>query len=187
MTELGWLLDRAGDRMFGAGRTMHGLMREHLRTYQERDARMREPLPSIDRKADAERRARFSAMEDAGTLMQSIMAADLADLTALVADGNIAALSHDAWREAQKQFLVLNTVARTGMQADFAGKPTLENPLPDGPDVEGARRQAEAVLDSHDADRQVIDIHRRVIQDYAGFLGHVFGIAPGQAFERMAA
>lgn len=182
-----YALEHFGDRLFGSGRKMHNAALDHHRQFRERDARMREPLASVDRSHDAERRERFRDMEPGGELMAAIQNADLADLTALTADGNLAALPDQAFAEAQSRYLVLNTVERFGLQAQFAAKASLADPLPTGPDTGAAQQQAADVLQSHRAEAEMVKIHARGLQDYAAFLGHVFAIEPADAFDRMKA
>lgn len=179
-----YLREKFGDRFFRAAAASHGAMVDHQRQFLERDARAREPAPSVDRQYDPERRARFRNLEG-GALMSAIAVADLPDLVALVASGNLAALPDQAFEEASKRFLVLNTVEKLGLQARFAAKPTLDNPLPVGADVDAARRQAEAILDGHEAEREMIGIHRRGIQDFSIFLGHIFDLTADEAFDRI--
>ena len=177
-------LVQIGDRMFGAGRRMYTAAIEHQRQWAGTDAEMRKPLDRLDRSNDPERRARFRNLPT-GEMMVAIQHADLADLTALTASGNVAALPDEAFAEAEVRYLVENIVEKQALQAMFGPKRTLENPLPDGPDVAGARRQAEGIISGHDANRDLIAIHAQKLQEYSQFLSHVFGLDAADAFKRM--
>lgn len=178
----GHLRERFADRMARAGRASLNAMASHQREYLEREARLREPAGSIDGAHDAERRARFRDMEP-GAMMAAIQHAGLADLAALAAHGNIAGLPSQAFAEAEKRYLIENVIEATGLQAGFALTPTYAEPLPAGVDVAAARRQAAGILDSHEADRQMVEIHAVILRDYASFAGHLFGMEPDAAFD----
>lgn len=179
-----YLLQEFGTRMFRAGAATHGAAVDYQRAHLEREADFRKPAGSIDRKHDPERRARFHGLKST-TAMQMLATADLADLGALVADGNVAALPADVFAEAERLFLEANIVEKQGLEARFAAKPSLSDPLPVGSDLEAARRQAAVILKGHEAGVEVIAVHRRALQDYAGFLAGVFGITADAAFTRM--
>lgn len=178
------LLEEFGDRMFRAGATVHGAMVDHQRAHIEREASYRKPAASINRQYDAERRARFRGLKP-NAAMVALDNADLEDLAALTVDGNLASLPPDVFAEADARYLEANVIETHALEARFAAKPTLSDPLPVGADVEAARRQADAILQSHKANAEVIAIHRRTIQQYAAFLGSVFGLTTEAAFDRM--
>lgn len=180
----GYLLQHEGPMMFRAGRLMHSAAMNHKREYLEADARMRQPAESVDRKHDVERRARFRSMKR-GEAMAALATVDLADATALVADGNLADLSPDAWKLVSDRFLVLNTLERTAMRSSYALTPTLEHPLASGVDEQAAQRAAESVLQGHAARGEMVEIHKRTLQDFVVVLAHTFGLSPADGFARM--
>lgn len=180
----GYLLQHEGPMMFRAGRLMHSAALNHKREYLEADARMREPAPSIDRKHDQERRARFRGMKPSAVLT-AVANVDLADATALVADGNLADLPSNAWELAGDRFLVLNTLEKTAMRSNYALAQTLEKPLDSGVDERAAQRAAESVLQGHAARGEMVKIHERTLQDFVVVLAHAFGLSPADAFGRM--
>ncbi len=179
-----FLLEEFGDRLFRAGATAHGAAMDHVRAHNEQETRYRKPAASIDRQHDAERRARFRDLKPSA-MMQALDTATLADLAALTVDGNLVPLPADAFAEAETRFLEANTIETHALEARFAAKPTLSDPLPVGADVEAARRQADAIIKGHEADAEIIAIHRRVLQDYAGFLGAVFGMTAEECLNRI--
>lgn len=181
-----YLLETMGARMFRAGALSHGAAVDHQRAWFKRDADHRKPAGSLDRTHDAERRSRYRGLPEAAAV-QAVSAADLGDLAALVAENaNLAGLPQPAYDLASKRFLELNLVERYALEARFARRATLADPLPIGADSDAARKQAQVVLDAHSADHALIGIHKRAISDFAAFLGHVFGMPAEDAFQRIA-
>lgn len=179
------LLNQMGNRMFAAGARSHALAVEHQQAWASRDARHREPAKSINRDHDTERRSRYRGLADAKAVA-AVQAADLADLAALTVDGNLAGLPQAAYDLARARFLELNLVEKSGLQAQFARRATLDDPLPTGPDLDAARAQAREWLDAHEKDGKAVAIHRRALVDYAAFLSAVFGLPSASvAFDRM--
>lgn len=179
-----FLLEEFGDRLFRAGATVHGAAMDHQRAHIEREAQHRKPAASIDRQHDPERRSRFRAVKPTQQ-MQALDTATLADLAALTVDGNLVPLTADAFAEAETRYLEANIIETKALEARFAAKPTLSDPLPVGADVEAARRQADGIIKGHNAEKQVIAVHRRALQDYAAFLGAVFDLPADEAFNRI--
>lgn len=179
-----FLLEEFGNRMFRAGATVHGAAMDHQRAHIEREAKHRKPAASIDRQHDAERRSRFRAVKP-NAQMAALDTATLADLAALTVDGNLVPLTTEAFDEAETRYLTSNVIETKALDAQFAAKPTLTDPLPVGADVEAARRQADAIIKGHNAEKQVIAVHRRALQDYAAFLAVVFGMTAAETFDRI--
>jgi hypothetical protein len=180
----GVLLERIGIQMFRVGRRVQTAALEHKRSFLEGDRKHRQPAESIDRRHDVERRARYRALDVAGQ-MTAIATADLADLTALTADGNLADLAAEAFALAEERFLVANTLEKTGLASRYALTPTVDQPLASGVDSRAAERAAEVILDAHRAMGEMVEIHERAIRDYTALLANVFNVSQPDAFARL--
>lgn len=179
-----YLAQHTGPTMFRAGATAHGASLNHKREYLAADRRLRQPAETIDLRHAPEIRVRFVGRE-LGQTMTAIAAADLATLAALVVDGNLADLAPEAFALATDRYLALNVLERTGMGAQYASKPRLDDPLAVGVDETAATRAAEAVLEGHKARAEMVATHARALQDYAAFLGHAYDMAADAVFDRM--
>lgn len=178
------LLERTSQSMFRAAALTHSAAIVHKREFEQADARLRIPAESIVLTHAVERRARFHGLKP-GDELKAVLSTDLTDAAALYVHGNLADLTDEAWSRLEDHYLVLNTIERTGMGAQYAAKATLADPLRTGVDHEAARRAAEVVVDSHRERGKMNHTHARAIQDTAVFLGAAFDLSPEDAFARI--
>jgi hypothetical protein len=137
----------AGPAMFATIKRAIAAGQASRRTYVEAEARGREIPPSIDMGQEQERRTRFRGMSLADQ-MAAAQRADLADLAAIVARGNLCDWAPEAFEVAQERWLALAWAERVGLASDHPRQPSLEGGLtvtgPDAAAVEAAARDAMA-------------------------------------------
>ena len=159
----------------------------HFRREQYQKVREYEtPAENIDRKHDVERRDRFRGLDPAQAA-GAVNGADLADLTALVADGNLAQLQPDIFDLAKRRFLQLNVIAREGLAAHYARKPSLGNILAPGVDYQAAERAADMILQGVEAGREVNAIHERALRDYIVVMSKALDVPAKDILDRIIA
>jgi hypothetical protein len=181
----GALLTLVGPQALQALRTAHSASLTHKEAWHAADKALR-TAPSLEDVNPAfhpERRLRFRGLKEAEAV-RLVGAADLADLTALVIDGNLAALPASAFELASDRYLEQVVMARTGISRTYRLTPSATNPLADGTDEPAARRAAQLVIEGHKADGDAIKIHENALRDWTVLLAHSFGLTADDVFAR---
>lgn len=180
----GALLSLTGSMMLQAGRNAHSAALTHKKAHKAADEALRRAPEGVNAAHHPERRLRYRGLKEAEAV-RAVAAAELADLAALVIDGNLAALPAPAFELANERFLVAAVMAREGISRTYRLKPSAANPLADGMDETAARRAAEVILEAHKADGDAIAIHERALRDWVSLLATSYALSPDDVFERM--
>lgn len=151
--------------------------RKERRAITEAEAVLRAVPVSVDMSLASERRARFAKM-DRVAQMQAVQAADLPDLAALVADGNLADIAPEAFTMAEQRYIALAHIARTGMLAGFERQPTLAMLTATGPDMAEAERAANDALDQHQARKDAMQNVEATLQHQIALLAVALNMTP---------
>lgn len=120
------------------------------RAIAEADVRMAEIPASVRQTHFSEIRASFKGLNttDAAKLASN---ADLENLSALIDAGQkLTGLSDPVWEIVQDRYLVLATVERLGLLANYQQIPTVDSLLPVGPDHAAAEKAVREMLAAHD-------------------------------------
>lgn len=85
--------------------------------------------------------------------------ADVDQLAAVIeaGPGRFTDISGEIWQRAERRFAALNFVRLAGTAADYARKPTINEPLATGVDMDAAERAAHEGLARHDKRSEIID------------------------------
>ncbi|WP_373492121.1 hypothetical protein [Parasphingorhabdus sp.] len=114
------------------------------------EVRMAEIPASVRHDHFPEIRASFKGLDtaDAAKLASK---ADLETLSALIDAGQLlTGLSDPAWEIVQNRYLVLATVERLGLLANYQQIPTVDNLLATGPDFSAAEKAVREMLAAHE-------------------------------------
>jgi len=179
----GALLSLTGSMMFQAGRNAHSAALTHKRAHQKADEAFRRAPEGVNAAHHPERRLRYRGLKEADAV-RAVAAADLADLAALVVNGNLANLPAPVFEQANERYLEAVVMARPMTAQNYTLKPTAANPLADGLDETAARRAAEAIIAGHRADADAIAVHERTLRDWTTLLATSFGLSPDDVFQR---
>ena len=120
------------------------------RAFAEAEVRMAEIPPSVRRDHFSEHRDRFRNLNtpDAAKMASN---ADLESLSALIDGGRILTdLPDDIWKIVQDRYLVLATIERLGLLANYQQIPTVDNLLATGPDLTAAEKAVREMLAAHE-------------------------------------
>lgn len=181
----GALLTLVGPQALQALRTAHAASVTHRKAWTVADRDLRTPPPAsvVDPAFHAERRLRFRGLKEADAA-RAVAVADLADLAALVVNGNLANLPAPIFEQANERYLEAVVVARPVTAQNYTLKPSAAHPLADGVDETAARRAAEAIIAGHRADADAIAVHERTLRDWTTLLATSFGLSPDDVFQR---
>ncbi|SFG02186.1 hypothetical protein SAMN05518801_105245 [Novosphingobium sp. CF614] len=139
----------AGPAMLGAIKRAIAAGQASRRAHAEADARAREIPPSLDMSQEAERRARYRGLSLADQ-MAAAQRADLADLAAIVARGNLCDWAPEAFDLASERYAALAWAERVGLASNHPRQPSLEGGLTvTGPDAAAVETAALAALAHH--------------------------------------
>ncbi|WP_103729572.1 hypothetical protein [Novosphingobium sp. HII-3] len=167
------------------GRAMH-LASAERRAVAETDARLRAVPESVDMRHEAERRARVAAM-DRATQMAFVQSADITDLAALVARGNLAAISPEAFEVAADRYLALAHVERSASHSLHPLRPSLELLSPTGPDMAAAEAAAQASIAQHNDRRAALDEVEQALQNTLSVLAVSLDAQPSDVLDAVLA
>ncbi|WP_187336462.1 hypothetical protein [Novosphingopyxis iocasae] len=152
----------------------------------EADRVARTVPPSVDMSAAPERRSRYREMDSAAQV-RAVQGASLADLAALTKDGNLAYLDPAAFELAERRFVALAQIERTGMMADHAQRPSLDLLTASGPDREAAERAANEVLARFDDRKAAMEAAERSLQSHLAFVAAALDMRPDEALAAVLA
>ena len=114
------------------------------------EVRMAEIPPSVRRDHFPEIRASFKGLDTANAA-QTASRADLETLAALIDAGqHLTGLSDPVWEIVQDRYLVLATIERLGLLANYQQIPTVGNLLATGPDLAAAEKAVREMLAAHE-------------------------------------
>jgi hypothetical protein len=158
--------------------------RQNRRDLAASKARARAVPPSVDMTHAAELRSRYRGVE-IGAQIERVNAADLRELAALVADGNLAELADAAWQLAEQRYLALAHVERAGTVADFERKPTLDMLTAIGPDIDAAEAAAVALVEQMQQREADLDTVEQALQNQIVILALALETTPQQVLEQV--
>lgn len=135
-----------------AFKVAHAALRDESRAYTVADAKAHEVAPLVDAAWEAGERARIGAMPMPARIgaMQGL---NFAQSSAMMRHGDLdrLGLPDEVRSSVLRRHTLLGHIERTGMRADFAKVPSLDDPLPSGVDEAGAMQAAELALRAHEA------------------------------------
>ncbi|WP_380780506.1 hypothetical protein [Sphingomonas sp. R86520] len=110
------------------------------------------------------------------------------ELAALMEGGQAVSRLPDAvWTMIEQRYITLNHVKRTGLQADYERKATINELTATGPDEAAAMRAAEAAVERHEARRTVVADAEASLNTIIPFIALATGERVDQAFNRLIA
>lgn len=170
------------DIVRGASRLTFNAALAEARAAQEAGARHMEPALAVDPMRAAEIRSGYRAVDAAGKA--SLLAgADLEALTAVVADGNPVPLDPTLHADAVRRYRVENRLVKEGVAAHHPAKPTVDNPLAIGADMDAARKQVEGFEAQHAARLAAVKANEDTARHLIAFLAAVYEVRPDEVLD----
>lgn len=133
-------------------RTAHTTLRNEARVFAAADTKAHEAAPLVDAAWEAGERARIAAIPLPARIA-AVGGLSFPQSSALLRHGDLdrLGLPDEVRSSVRRRHAVLGHLERTGLRADFARAPTLDDPLPSGVDEAGAMQAAELALRAHEA------------------------------------
>lgn len=163
-----------------AFKAAHAALRDESRAYSVADAKAHEAAPLVDATWEAAERARIAAMPTPARFA-AVIGLSFSQSSALLRHGDLdrLGLPDEVRSSVLRRHALLGHIERTGMRADFAKAPTVNNPLPSGVDEAGAMRAAELALRAHEARGARLEAAGTMLADAA----RLYAVATGATVE----
>lgn len=131
------------------------------------------PPPSIPTERHAEWRGRWHGLGE-GEKVQRALAADAEELAALIDGGrSLVQMSDDAWSIVSERAAAVFHVERTGMQARYAMKPSVERLIVHGANLAAAEAAAQEALQRLRDDQEAIEAREMALQSTLALIAAV--------------
>lgn len=171
-----------GSLLYSASRTSIDAARLAKSEAMAADARLMEPVLSVDPAIAVEHRDAVRGLPP-GDQARWVEQADLEALTVVI-DGNRASLQPNILERARERFWVENWIARYSAESGHPAQPSIETVLATGPDGQAVRAEAEGYLARHRERMAAIDENEAIAKRLVTFLAAVFSITPEKALDR---
>lgn len=141
-------------------------------------------LPSAyDASLESDFRHSFNALDMAGKAAMIDRASEAQLASYLRAGRDAMGLDATLWKRAQDRYRLLSIVRKTGLQANFATQPSLENPTAFEPDFNAATEHANKMVDALIAEREALDDATGALSRFAVVIGVMLSVTPQAAFD----